>query len=99
MAGAQIFASPFHSVWEVRQRGLMMFSWNLVRLGATAGVIWFGAQAGQSLTEVVASLAIVTTAVYLLSWLECLWVAARTTPRQHFAETAGSSGPVDPPMV
>lgn len=83
MAGAQIFASPFHSVWEVRQRGLLLISWNLIRLGVTAGVIWTGAQAGDSMPEVIWSLAIATTGVYILSWVGCLWAAARTAPRAH----------------
>lgn len=77
MAGAAILGSPVQHVWTVRQRGLMQFSWNLIRLGTTAAVIWRGAQAGDSLDGVIAALAIATTAVYLLAWLGCLWSASR----------------------
>ena len=86
MAGAAIFASPVQHVWTVRQRGLMQLSWNLLRLGATAGVIWLGAKGGDSLAQVIATLAIATTAVYVLGWFGCLWAAARPT-----AGTSGSA--------
>lgn len=85
MAGAAIFGSPVQHVWTMRQRGLMQFWWNLIRLGATAAVIWAGAQRGHSLDQVIATLAIVTTAVYVLAWLGCLWAAARPS-RAHSGE-------------
>lgn len=77
MAGAAIFGSPVQHVWTVRQRGLMQLLWNLIRLCATAAVIWLGAHAGDSLDQVIATLAFATTAVYVLAWLGCLWAAAR----------------------
>ncbi len=83
MAGAAIFGSPVQNVWTVRQRGLMQFSWNLVRLGANATVILGGARAGHSLADVVAILAITTVAVYVLAWLGCLWAASRPPAGQH----------------
>ena len=79
MAGSAILGSPVQHVWTVRQRGLMQFTWNLMRLGATAGVIWYGARAGFAIEKVAASLAIVTAVVYALSWVGCLWAAARPT--------------------
>ncbi|MFN8185181.1 MAG: oligosaccharide flippase family protein [Candidatus Nanopelagicales bacterium] len=88
MAGAQIFASPFHHVWEVRQRGFMLFSWNVLRLGATAAVIWFGAKSGEPLSVVVFYLMLVTAAVYGVSWLGCLWAAARAPANAGTAGTA-----------
>ena len=81
MAGAAIVGSPVQHVWTVRQRGLMQFTWNLIRLCSTAGVIWYGAQIGSSIETVAAALATLTTAVYALAWLGCLWAAARPGAR------------------
>lgn len=99
MAGAAIFGSPVQHVWTVRQRGIMQFSWNLIRLGTTAAVIWTGAQAGVSLATVIANLAIATTGVYLLAWLGCLWAAARPAagrPRPAAESRIDHSGPSTP---
>lgn len=77
MAGAAIFGSPVQHVWTVRQRGLMQFSWNIIRLGVTAAVILTGAQGNDSLDRVIAELALATVLVYVLAWLGCLWAASR----------------------
>lgn len=75
MAGAAIFGSPIQHVWTVRQRALLQFVWNLLRVGVTAGIIWAGAQAGDSMAEVVSTLAVATVIVYGLAWLGCLFAA------------------------
>lgn len=84
MAGAALVGSPVQHVWTVRQRGLMQFSWNLLRLACTSVAIWYPAQHGQSIDQAVVLLTWVTCGVYLMAWLGCLWATLH--------EGAGSSG-------
>lgn len=97
MAGAAIIGSPVQHVWSVRQRGFMQFSWNVVRLGTTAWVIWAGAKAGDTLAAVIANLAIATTAVYLLAWLGCLWAAASPSAGRQRPQDESRLDPAGPP--
>jgi O-antigen/teichoic acid export membrane protein len=77
MAGAAVVGSPVQHVWTVRQRAVTQFAWNVIRLVAMAATIWIGARAEKPIASVTADLALVTVAVYGLSWLGCLWAAGR----------------------
>lgn len=94
MAGAALVGSPVQHVWTVRQRGLMQFSWNLIRLATTAWVLWAGSRSGGSLADAIADLAVVTIGVYALAWLGCLWAAARPS-----ADRRSDVGKFDSPEV
>lgn len=87
MAGAAIIGSPVQNVWTVRQQGFMQFVWNVVRLTANAAVIVHGAHVGDSLPEVIATLAFVTCGVYALAWLGALWAAGRPPAGDVWRET------------
>jgi hypothetical protein len=75
MAGAAIIGSPVQAVWTVRQWGLAQFSWNVLRLIASAGVLWWAAENNYSIEGAAQLLAITTCLTYAIGWLGCLWAA------------------------
>lgn len=95
VAGAALVGSPVQHVWTVRQRGLMQFAWNVFRLAATGGAIWWSARASNSLDETVVILAWVTCAVYLVAWLGCLWAASRAGVGKEYPPRDPGQGPAE----
>lgn len=77
IAGAAMLGSPVQHVWTVRQRGLMQFSWCVLRLATIAGILLAGERADASLPSVALALAASTCAVYLVAWAGCFYAATR----------------------
>lgn len=77
MAGAAIVGSPLQNVWTVRQRVIAQLAWNCLRLAAIAGTIWATADSGAGIETAAGRLAMVSSAVYALSWAGCLWASGR----------------------
>lgn len=77
MAGAAMLGSPVQHVWTVRQRGFMQFSWCVLRLVVTAGVLLVGERNEASLPSVALALALSTCGVYAIAWVGCFYAAVR----------------------
>jgi O-antigen/teichoic acid export membrane protein len=87
-AGAAIIGSPLQSVWTVRERATLQFTWDLTRLATTVAVI--ASNSSGSISELARHLAVASVALYGLAWVGCLWAVTRSTPTEWQTGTSWS---------